>query len=159
MFAQFKIYIYAVLFVLMLSAAGGAYWYYTWSQSEITTLRNNAAKLENALDLSEQANASLKEDASKITITLTEINKKFEVTRKENNKLKEILSKHDLGYLAANKPKLVEKFINKGTDDAGRCFEILSGAPLTKDELAATKKSQINSICPDAANPNYKVEQ
>jgi hypothetical protein len=65
------------------------------------------------------------------------------------------LADHELSYLATNKPKLVERVINNGTDDVLRCFEILSGKELTEEEINATKRSQINSSCSDIANPNY----
>ena len=36
-----------------------------------------------------------------------------------------------------------------------RCLEIVSGSPLTEEELNVTKKSKANTQCPDIANPNY----
>ena len=53
------------------------------------------------------------------------------------------------------KPNLVENIINNATDDVNRCFEILSGSPLTLEEIDATKQSEINASCPAIANPNY----
>ena len=63
----------------------------------------------------------------------------------------------DFGKLANEKPKLVEKIINKGSLRAGRCIEIAGGSPLTEKELLATKKSEINTECPSIANPNYVI--
>jgi len=154
-----KFYIYLGLGILLLAAIGSAIWYYNWSQSEIKTLRENNAKLLMAVQENEKTIKSLRDSASRMQSVLTETNKKFQKTREENNRLKEILSRHDIGYLASRKPKLVEKIINKGTDDAGRCFEILSGSPLSQSELNATKPSQINKICSNIANPNYKKKQ
>ena len=61
----------------------------------------------------------------------------------------------DMGKLATEKAKLIEKIINKGSANAKRCVEIAMGSPLTEKEKNATKKSQINSECPSIANPNY----
>lgn len=158
MFSTAKIYIYGIIAGVVLLAGIGAWWYYSWSQNEIQTLRDNNAKLETAVETQKETISDLKADGQKQFETLQETNKKFQEARAENNVLKDKLSKHNLGYLASQKPKLVERIINKGTDDVGRCFEILSGAPLTEKEKAATKKSQINSSCPDIANPNYEAK-
>jgi hypothetical protein len=61
----------------------------------------------------------------------------------------------DLGKASIERPELIEKVINRGTDRASRCIEIASGAPLTDAEKNATKKSEINTECPSIANPNY----
>jgi hypothetical protein len=63
--------------------------------------------------------------------------------------------KRDVGKLAIEKTKLIEKIINKGSVNAKRCIEIASGAPLTEKEKNATKKSEINPECPSIANPDY----
>lgn len=154
---QIKLIIYAIIGTLLLAMIGGATWYYHWSQEEIKILRENNVKLEFAVKENEKTIQAAKEDSKKSAATLVETNKKFDAARKENNKLKDKLSKHELGYLAIRHPALVEKSINHGTKDAGRCFEILSGAPLSDAEKSATKKSEANTICPDIANPSYKA--
>ena len=50
-----------------------------------------------------------------------------------------------------------KKIINSASERAQRCVEIASGAPLTEQEINATKKSEINTECPSIANPNYKA--
>ena len=50
---------------------------------------------------------------------------------------------------------MVEKIVDKGSDDMLRCLEIISGSPLTEEELNAKVKSKANTQCPDLANPNY----
>ena len=61
----------------------------------------------------------------------------------------------DIGKLAIEKSKVIERIINKASDKAARCMEIASGSPLTEEEKNATKKSEINTECPSLANPNY----
>ena len=61
----------------------------------------------------------------------------------------------DLGNLAVAKPASVEAAINRGSEQAARCMEIASGSALTAAELAASKPSEINPLCPGLANPNY----
>ena len=57
--------------------------------------------------------------------------------------------------LAIERSKSVERVINKGSSEATRCVELASGAERTEEELKATKKSEINTMCPSLANPNF----
>jgi len=144
--------------ILLASAIGAAYWYFNWSQAEIARLRGNAIKLELAIAQSEAAIKALKESEKQVLIRSEVVNTQFQAARTETTVLKKKLAKHDLGYLASQKPRLVKKIINKGSHDVSRCMEIMSGSPLTQDELLANRKSQINSSCSDLANPNYKAK-
>lgn len=152
-FSYFKI----AMVVLLLAALASAAWYYKWSQQEIATLRENVVKLEIAVAQSEAAVESLRNGVKQAVQAHQKVNAQFQRTRKENTRLKDLLSKHDLGFLAAKKPKLIENRVNKGTKNVGRCFEIASGSPLTQQERNATKPSEINSSCPELANPKFKV--
>jgi len=156
MIGSAKLYIYGVLAIFLFSAAGGAYWYYSWSQDEIKTLRDNNSRLGTAVTLQKATISTMEKDAVRSGRQVLLVSKQFRNARSENNALRTKLAKHDLAYLAENKPGLITKIVNKGTSDVGRCFEILSGSELTAKELTATKKSQTNSSCPNIANPNYK---
>jgi len=100
--------------------------------------------------------AGIQKDAKLASNTVMELSTDFQTARSENNNLRKKLAKHDIGYLSERKPQLMQKIINKGINFAGRCFEILSGSPLTDSEKTANKPSQINTSCPDIANPQYK---
>jgi len=152
-----KLYIYFIIFFLLSAAIAGAVWYYKWSQAEIQVLRENNIKLVIGIKQNEETIKVMQVDAKRVGEQIVIVNKDFEKARKENFSLREKLSKHNIAYLAASKPKLIGKILTKGTKDAERCFEILSGAELTEAEKAATKKSQANSSCPSLANPNYEV--
>ena len=71
------------------------------------------------------------------------------------NKLNAAGDRRDIGALSVNRPKSIERILNKDEVHERRCFEIIGGSPLTEEELNATKKSQINTVCPESANPNY----
>ena len=64
-------------------------------------------------------------------------------------------NKRDIGKLAIEKTKAIERIVNKGGDNAARCLELASGAEHTEAELKATKRSEINPECPALANPSY----
>ena len=61
----------------------------------------------------------------------------------------------DFGKLAIEKTETIQRIINGASDKVLRCVEIAGGAPLTEQEINATKKSEINKECPSIANPNY----
>lgn len=51
-----------------------------------------------------------------------------------------------LGQKAVEKTEVVERAVNRGTYDQLRCFELVTGSPLTEEERNGTKT---NSICLD----------
>lgn len=101
------------------------------------------------------------DDVKKAQKATIELNKKFEAARKQVdsledkfNKTSKLLGKRDIGVLAINKPRAITRIITAGTKQHLRCFEIVSGSPLTEKEINAEKKSQLNTHCPNIANPN-----
>ena len=82
----------------------------------------------------------------------------IESVRSKFNKTSKLLGNRDIGKLATHKPKPIKKIIDKGTKNVLRCFEILSGQPLTEKENNAEKKSQLNNSCPSVANPNRRMQ-
>ena len=94
-----------------------------------------------------------------INLQLSETNTKLtadlQVTDEKFNKVNASGERRDIGNLALNKPKSIERIERKREQQRARCFEIAQGSPLTEEELNATKKSQINAECTNIANPNY----
>ena len=89
------------------------------------------------------ANKEMNDLIGKLKTDFAELDKRF---NKKNR---------DVGLLAIEKTKAVERITNSASDKANRCIEIASGSPLTEKEINATKKSEINTECPSIANPNY----
>lgn len=137
-----------LLIVFVISAAGAGYMYVSNLQKNLMIAQANAAKLETAVELNEQTITSLKADYEKINKELTRINNEFAETRRQNSVLRDKLANVDLGMLAQTKPDSIERAINRGTANAGRCFELLSGAPLTDQEKEATDGKTFNKECP-----------
>lgn len=155
MFGLGSLKIYAMIGVAVATMVAGFYWYYQDSQKRIMDLMANQAKLETAVAIQEETIKQQQADMAKQAETLEKVNDAFAKAQADKQNLTDRLMKHDLGKLAEKKPGLVEEKINRGTDNVGRCFEILSGAPLTDAERNATKKSEINNECPSIANPSY----
>ena len=151
-----------IMIIVMAVVLGGFYWYYQDSQKKLAVLQENNAKLEVSVQTQKETIEQHLEDAQKATTIVAETNLKFAKARKEVddlrgkfNKVSKLLGQRDIGKLAAAKPKSIERIIDKGTDQRFRCFELLSGASHTKEELDAAKPSQLNKACPSVANPNY----
>lgn len=122
--------------------------YYKKSEETKRILTENNAKLEVAIQTSEETISSLQEDYSRANAEINRINIEFTATREQNRELSNRLARHDLGILGSEKPALVERIINGASDKVGRCFELLSGAELTESERNATDARSFNSECP-----------
>ena len=144
-----------IIGAVVLTMAGGFAVYFKWSQTQMQAMAANNAKLETAVQIQEETIKQQQEDMQKQAETLTVVNEKFAQAQSEKQALSDKLAKHEIGYLAEKKPGLVENVINKASNNSARCFEILSGSPLTDAERNATKKSEINPECPSIANPSY----
>ena len=146
-----------LILTVVIGAVGfGAWKYYQYTQEQIRIYAVNAATAELAQQQAELAVESLKRDMVEIQAQFTEVSAKFAVAKGRVDALEGKLSEHEIGDLAQKKPKLIEKIIDKGTQDVLRCYEILTGSPLTEEEIAVTKKSKANTTCSDVANPNYR---
>ncbi len=156
MFLLGKIKMLLILTVVIGAVGFGAWKYYQYTQEQIRIYAVNAATAELAQQQAEAAVESLKRDMVEIQAQFTAVSSKFEVAKGRVDALENKLSEHEIGDLAQKKPKLIEKIIDKGTKDVLRCYEILTGSPLTEDEIAVTKKSKANTTCSDVANPNYR---
>ena len=137
-----------VMALISFVMAGAFYWYYNDTQERMAILNSNNAKLEVAIQISEDAVTSLQESYAKANEELTKVNSEFASIRQQNRVLSDKLGRHDIGNLAENKPGLVERVINGASLKAGRCFELLSGAPLTDKEKEAENGESFNSECP-----------
>ena len=137
-----------ILLVVILVMGGIGYWYYNDTQEKMAILNANNAKLETAVALNEETISSLETSYAASQVENERLNQAYTEIRRQNNVLADKLSDVDLGLLAAQKPESIERVVNRGTKNAGRCFEILSGAQLTEDEKNATSGEDFNKECP-----------
>lgn len=114
---------------------------FTIDQQQITIKR----QIEDAKKVQE-ANSRLQETNNTLQTEYKDLDKRFNESAGKQR---------DITALAIKKTSAVERIINKASLNAFRCAELAMGAPLTQEELDATKKSEINPECPSLANPNY----
>jgi hypothetical protein len=154
MFGSVRVIIMAVVFI----GISGVGVYVMKLRSDNAILQANQIQLELSIESQKQVIAKQKEDFGKILEANKKMNTLVNNLQKDINALDKRFNKgaRDFGKLANEKPKLVEKLVNRGSERAGRCIEITGGSPLTEKEINATKKSEINTECPSIANPNYE---
>ena len=147
--------------VVMGGLAGGVTYVYKL-KADLATSEANNFKLEGSV---EEQKAVIAQQALDIDNIRTAMKEQAELAKRLNASIKDLRNKfnkvnasgekRDIGNLAEQKPKLMQRAINRGTKNALRCMEIAMGADLTEKEKNAVKKSQINPECPDIANPSY----
>jgi len=158
MFSSIKL----AMILIVLASAGGGILYVQKLRSDLAISEANNVKLEEAVNTQQAVIEQQINDINSIRDAMREqnelnnrLNASIEDLRDRFNKVNASGEKRDIGNLAQQKPKLMERAINKGTVNALRCMEIAMGSPLTEKEKNATKKSESNPECPDIANPNF----
>ena len=148
--------------VAVVGGLGGGVAYVYKIKADLATSEANNVKLENSVEEQKLVIAQQILDIDNIKNAMKEqaelakrLNASIEDLRDKFHKVNASGEKRDIGNLAEQKPKLMQRAINRGTKNALRCMEIAMGSPLTEKEKNATKKSQVNPECPSIANPNY----
>ena len=142
--------------IVATALAGGGF-YVMKLQKDNAILKENAIKMESAISEQKELIQNQKRDFEDILAANKKMNELVNALKKDLDDLDKRFNKgkRDVGKLAIEKTKVIERIINKGSVNASRCIEIASGAELTEKEKNATKKSEINPECPSIANPNY----
>ena len=142
--------------VIVAGLAGGVI-YVNKLRSDNAILKANQLQLEASVESQKQVIAKQKEDFQAIMKANKELGVLINNLKKDLQDLDKRFTKkkRDIGKLAIERSKAIERIINSASDKAARCIEIASGSPLTEQEINATLKSQINTECPSIANPNY----
>ena len=153
MFGQIKM----VITIVMMMGIAGAGMYVMKLRADNATLKSNQLRLETAIEdqtkLLEQQKADFKaimESNKKLNVLINTFKKDLQDLDKRFTK-----KNRDIGKLAIERTKSIERIVNGGGKNAARCIELASGAEHTEAELKATLKSEINPECPALANPNY----
>lgn len=98
--------------VVALTVAGGGYWYVQKLQTQVKTLEANQVILSGVVESKDSEIARLNADIKEVKEINNRISTESKVLNGQVDELRRKLSEHDLGFLAENKPGLVEKIIN-----------------------------------------------
>jgi chromosome segregation ATPase len=127
---------------------GIGYWYYTDTQARMAILQDNNAKLNIAVETNEAALESLQADYATAQNEISSLNAAYTSIRRQNQRLADKLQEIDLTAAAIANAESIERAVNRGTLNAGRCFELLSGAELNEKERNAENDIAFNKECP-----------
>jgi len=127
---------------------GIGYWYYNDTQARMAILQDNNAKLNIAVQTNEAALESLQADYASAQNEISSLNEAYSAIRRQNQRLADKLQEIDLTAAAIANAEGIERAVNRGTENAGRCFELLSGAELTDKERNAENDIAFNKECP-----------
>ena len=143
--------------VLLITGIAGAGMYVMKLRSDNAILKANQLKLETAVAEQNKVLEQQEKDFKAIMESNKKLNVLINTFKKDLQDLDKRFTKknRDIGKLAIDRTKSIERIINKGSANAQRCVELASGAEHTEAELKATLKSEINPECPSLANPNY----
>jgi len=150
-----------IILVLLMGVGGfGGYSYVQKLQADNQVLETNNIVLESSVAEQKEAIEGLQRQAEAISKANDELRDTTKKLQGETKNLARKLGTHELDVLAQNKPELVTRIINRASDAVLRCFEVLTGSPLTDQEKVAKKKSEagFNRECPSIVNPAYKAD-
>jgi peptidoglycan hydrolase CwlO-like protein len=153
MFGQIRM----IFTLIIIAGLAGGVMYVNKLRSDNAILKTNQIKLEQSIESQTKLLEQQKIDFEAIMESNKKLNILIQTFKKDLDDLDKRFTKknRDVGKLAIDRTKAVEKVINKGAKNAARCLELASGAEHTEAELKATKKSEINPECPSLANPSY----
>ena len=144
-----------ISFVVILMMSGIGYWYYNDTQERMeilqannATLKANQANLEQAIATQQETMEQLQKDFEQVAEQNAKLQEQYAAIRRQNQRLADKLEKIDLEAAAISNAEGIERAVNRGSKNAGRCFEILSGSPLTEEELNAENEIAFNKECP-----------
>ena len=107
------------------------YIYYLISSAQIESLKRDNIDLQKKLKDKELIISLMKQDYENIIKINSDLNAEIQKSKEENDDLKKKLfrenqNKKSLEELATKKTSLIEKIINKGTENVLTCFETIS---------------------------------
>lgn len=146
--------------VIVLVVAGGL-WYVTNLRADIAVSEMNSKVLQEGINKQQQLIQQMQQEVAQIQEINVGLANEADRQRKEMRDLVDRFNVNargetrDFGAIAAARPGVVERLINRGSANAMRCLELATGAKHTEAELNAKISSETNRECPTLANPNF----
>lgn len=145
-----------VALIIVLVIATG-FWYVTNIKADLVASEADKQKLEEGINSQNEVMEQMKSDISQIQSMNEELRHQNYKRKQDIDSLKTKFSEKNLGKLASDRPETIEKLVNRGSQNAARCFELASGAPLNDKELTAKTAMEANRECPNLVNRNFNT--
>lgn len=137
-------------------------WFYVKSlQSEIQAAHEVRARLEDNIKAQETAMTAMREDVARQAAIQRALSDSLNSAQQANADLSRRFNQdssgreRNFGTFTTQQPSAVEQRANRGTRDALRCNEIVTGSPLTEDERSG---KVTNNICPHLLPPRQPAQ-
>jgi len=105
------------LIILPLIMGAGGYYYINIQKEKIQELKTNQTVLKDSVTAKEAEIVRLNENVEEVLSISKKVSEEKARLSGEVDTLRSKLSDHDLGFLAENKPGLVERLINKDIEN------------------------------------------
>ena len=145
----------AIVALIIVVVIAGGVWYVTGLRADLAVSEANSAKLQEGIQQQQALMEQMREDIATIQKTNAELSAQNERQKKDVESLSRKFDKRDIGALAAEKPEVIEKLVNRGSVNALRCLELASGAPLNDKEKSAKTPTEANRECPGLIDSDY----
>lgn len=137
---KIKLIIACVLFTVMTSG----YFYIMALQGKLEAAAEVQQRMEGVIEQQKIVLEKQQEDVRKMQELNKEMATKFSESQLEVSQLSQKFANRDLARSSLKNPNETEMRVNRGTKDALRCNELITGAPLTTEEKTGKVK---NGIC------------
>jgi hypothetical protein len=144
-----------IIYLIIVLVLVGGFFHVSNLKADLAVSQANNAKLEQGIKEQHELMEKMRVDIEAIKKINEELNQQKEQLAKDKETLTTKFSKRDFGALASEKPNVVERLVNRGTQNAIRCLELASGAPLNEQEKNAKTPTEANRECPSLINPAY----
>jgi type II secretory pathway pseudopilin PulG len=150
----------ALVALIIVVVVVGGMWYVTGLRANLAVSEENQRKLESAVASQQAVMDQMRRDVAQQQEINRDLADAMERQKKDVAELTDKFNvnargeKRDFGTIAAAKPGVVERLVNRGSVNAMRCFELASGAPLNEKEKDAKTSKDLNPECPNLVQPN-----
>lgn len=108
-----NVYVWLAILVAAIVAAG--FFYFTWSQHELSSLRTEIGTAKQQITQQQAVITDMQVQAKRNAEATAEFNQSVQEIRNKNSELAKLFGKIQLGNAAAKNPSLVEKKVNTET--------------------------------------------
>ena len=152
-----KVYLFLIIMGVLGAVGFGGYMYYKDTQQRIATLSANNAKLETAVQISEQSIETLQSDIAKNAELNRSLQNELQTAEIYGDQLRDTLRKHNLTHLANKKPGLIERKMQNATNRLWACLaDITDPNGLQSD--AGTKSSNCYKNSKNSSSNSSKTK-
>ena len=143
----------------VLGAVGfGGYMYYKDTQQRIATLTANNAKLETAVQISEQSIETLQSDIAKNAELNRSLQNELQTAEIYGDQLRDTLRKHNLTHLANKKPALIERKMQNATNRLWDCLADITDPNSGVQSDAGTKSNNCHKNSKNRSSNSSKAK-